>query len=151
MQAESATEQGSPGDREPSTTYGSCLCGAVSFTAHLPSIWVAHCHCTRCQRANGSAFVTWVGVDSATAAIHDPNGVLRWYVSDEGGSRGFCSQCGSPMFFKSQSWPGELHIARALFLGPVDREPQMHGYYDTHVSWVTLGDKLPTKPDPAAS
>jgi hypothetical protein len=127
---------------------GACLCGAVSFTAGLPSKWVAHCHCTRCQRAHGAAFVTWVGVDEPHVVLRDPDHLLRWHEAREGGSRGFCSKCGSPMFFKAAAWPGELHIARALFTDPLDREPQVHAYYDTHVGWVALGDDLPRKPAP---
>lgn len=65
---------------------GSCLCGAVRFTARLPSRWVAHCHCTRCQRAHGAAFVTWVGLDEATVAIDDAQGALRWHASQLGKS-----------------------------------------------------------------
>lgn len=129
---------------------GACLCGGVSFTAGLPSKWVAHCHCTRCQRAHGAAFVTFVSVEEGRVQLRDPGGLLRWYVAQEGGSRGFCSNCGSTLFFKAPAWPGELHIARALFTDPVDREPQAHGYYDTHVGWVTLGDDLPRKPAPGA-
>ncbi len=49
------------------------------------------------------------------------------------------------MFFKGERWPGELHIARALFLEPIDREPQAHVYFETHVEWVTLYDDLPRK------
>lgn len=127
---------------------GACLCGGVSFSAALPSKWVAHCHCTRCQRAHGAAFVTFVGVEEQRVQLRDPDHLLRWYQAKEGGSRGFCSTCGSPMFFKALSWPGELHIARALFTDPVDREPQAHAYYDTHVGWVALGDDLPRKPAP---
>lgn len=129
------------------STHGSCLCGAVRFTATLPSRWVAHCHCTFCRRAHGAAFVTWVGLDEAAVAIADPQGALRWNESSPGARRGFCGRCGSPLFFQGERWPGELHIARALFTGPVDREPQMHAYWDTHVSWVTLGDVLPKRPE----
>jgi hypothetical protein len=131
-----------------SSSRGSCLCGAVTFSVSLPSKWVAHCHCTRCQRAHGAPFVTWVGVEAAEAEIGDQERQLRWYVAREGGIRGFCGRCGSPMFFKSERWPGELHVARALFLEPVDREPQSHVYYDTHVSWVLLADRLPKERGP---
>lgn len=129
---------------------GSCLCGAVCFTARLPSKWVAHCHCTRCRRAHGAAFVTWAGFPAAAVAIEDSAQQLRWHVAEEGGSRGFCGRCGSPMFFKSERWAGELHIARALFGTPLDREPQAHVYYDTHVDWVQLGDALPRKHSPGS-
>jgi hypothetical protein len=53
------------------------------------------------------------------------------------------------MFFRSSKWPGELHIARANFADPVDRAPQAHAYYDTHVEWLTVNDGLPKKPAPA--
>lgn len=124
---------------------GSCLCGAVQFQATLPSKWVAHCHCSRCQRAHGAAFVTWIGFDHSSVQIDDPESCLRWHVAAEGGHRGFCGRCGSPMFFKAERWPGELHLARALFTDPVDREPQAHVFYETHVEWATLGDALPRK------
>ena len=55
------------------------------------------------------------------------------------------------MFFRSADWPGELHVARALFTTPVDKAPQMHGFYDSHVDWIQLGDELPRKPDPGAA
>jgi hypothetical protein len=134
----------------PASADGQCLCGAVRFTAQFPSRWVAHCHCTRCQRAHGAAFVTWVGVDASRVSVQNPDNSLRWFSTAGGGDRGFCAVCGSSLFFRSGNWPGELHIARALFTDPVDRAPQAHAYYDTHVSWVRLADRLPTKSDPKA-
>ena len=134
----------------PSSARGQCLCGAVEFTARLPSKWVARCHCTLCQRAHGAAFVTWVGMDARRVSVEASGEALQWFRSPGGGERAFCKICGSSMFFKSARWPGELHIARALFLEPIDREPQAHAYYDTHVAWVLVGDDLPKKPDPNA-
>jgi hypothetical protein len=46
------------------------------------------------------------------------------------------------LFFESERWPDEIHIALAHMDGPIDREPGAHVYYDTHVSWVELGDDL---------
>ncbi len=130
---------------------GQCLCGAVGFVASLPSKWVAHCHCTLCQRAHGAAFVTWVGMESARVLVDDGDGALAWFDSPGGGERAFCKRCGSSVFFRADAWPGELHIARALFAEPIDREPQAHVYYDTHVPWVRVADELPKKSDPAAA
>ena len=137
-----------PGDTIPAAlpASGSCLCGAVHFTTPALALWCAHCHCTRCQRAHGAAFVTWVGTRAADTDITDPSRSLRWFEADEPGAdgeRGFCGFCGSPMFFRSGRWPGELHIARALFSTPVEPAPQLHAYYDTHAPWVVLGDRLP--------
>ncbi|CAN5912030.1 GFA family protein [soil metagenome] len=127
---------------------GECLCGAVRFSAESPSIWSAHCHCTMCQRAHGAAFVTWVGVEVGKSEVRDPDGVLSWYDSSDEAQRGFCSRCGSSLFFRSSRWPGELHIARAGFTGPVDRAPEGHDYYDTRVEWFAFDDDLPKSLEP---
>lgn len=130
----------------PSSTGGRCLCGDVAFTAPLPSKWVAHCHCTLCQRSSGAAFVTWVGLHADGVQLDDPHGRLTWHHSTTQGERGFCNHCGTTVFFRSPRWPGELHVSRANFDGPVDREPQLHVFWDTHVDWVHLADDgLPRK------
>lgn len=128
------------------TATGGCLCGAIRFTATLPSKWVAHCHCTLCQRSSGAAFVTWVGMVDTNCEITDPGQALAWFASSTRGERGFCRRCGSTMFFRSPRWPGELHITLANFDTPVDRAPQAHVFWDTHVDWVRLAEEgLPRK------
>ena len=93
-----------------------------------------------CQRNGGSAFITWVGLDEKSCKIDAPRQQLRWYQSSDAGGRGFCSRCGSTLFFRSSRWPGELHVTLANFTGPVDRAPQAHVFWDTHVDWVKLDD-----------
>lgn len=128
------------------TTLGSCLCGAVRLNAALPSKWVAHCHCSYCRRAHGAPVVTWAGFRDEDVTITDPDGRLHWYASSPGARRGGCSQCGTPMLFTSQRWPGEMHIARALLDDALDRAPSKHVFYDAHVPWLELGDDLPREP-----
>lgn len=130
-----------------STGHGQCLCGAVKFEVEWPSKWVAHCHCSLCRRAHGAGYVTWVGMAAERCRIDDGDGQLRWYASSPGAERGFCGRCGSPMLFRSQRWPGELHIARAHFSDAVDRAPQAHAFWNDHVDWALPdpGDGLPRK------
>jgi hypothetical protein len=130
-------------ERDAAAARGACLCGAVSFVAHFPTHWIAHCHCTRCQRAHGAAFVTWVSVPAAQFELIDPGGALREFASSPGAVRQFCGVCGSSLVFRSDQWPGEVHVARANFADPLDREPAMHGFYDTHVDWFAVNDTLP--------
>ncbi|HVS62016.1 MAG TPA: GFA family protein, partial [Thermoanaerobaculia bacterium] len=80
------------------------------------------------------------------ARVEDPESALRWHASSPPAQRGFCSRCGSPMFFRSTRWPGELHIALAHFDGPIDRAPQSHVYWDRHVDWFLFEDGLEKKP-----
>jgi len=127
--------------------HGACLCGAVSFSLALPTRWVAHCHCTMCQRAHGAAFVTWAGFDAEALQLADgAEPLLQWYRSSPEAERGFCKQCGSSLFFRSSKWPGEVHVARANLDGALDRTPQAHVFYDAHVPWFEVNDGLPRKP-----
>jgi hypothetical protein len=130
------------------TSHGGCLCGYVRFRVEWPSQWVAHCHCTLCRRAHGAGYVTWFGMAEDRARIHDDAGSLRWYASSPGAERGFCARCGSSLFFRSERWPGELHITLANLDGPADRVPQAHVFWDTHVDWAAGDpqDGLPRRP-----
>lgn len=144
-----------PGDNSTAaaaTVSGCCLCGAVRFTAALPSRWVAHCHCTFCRRAHGAAFVTWAGFDVDRVQV-DPAGLQpTWHVSSPGARRGFCGRCGTPMLFHSTRWPDEMHVARATIDQPLDRLPSAHVFYDTHVPWLDVKDDLPKRaPQPPAA
>lgn len=119
---------------------GACFCRAVRFSAPTPSLWVAHCHCSMCRRAHGAPLVTWVGLRADAVQIEDGEACLRWHASSPGAERGFCSRCGSPMFFRSQRWPGELHIARALCERGIDRAPQVHVHWPDRVDWLAFGE-----------
>lgn len=105
---------------------------------------MAHCHCTLCQRAHGAGVVTWVGF-AATQISFLQSEHLRWYASSPGAERGFCAGCGSPMLFRSERWPDEIHVARALIQGELDREPQVHVFVNTEAPWLHLADNLPRK------
>jgi hypothetical protein len=128
-----------------SVARGSCLCGSVRFQAALPSKWVAHCHCNSCRRAHGAAFVTWAGFEGEQFSFEPDSAQPNWHESSPGARRAFCGRCGSPMFFQSTRWPGEMHVARALFTDPLDREPMVHVFYDSHVDWLDVNDALPKK------
>lgn len=124
-----------------STVSGSCLCGDVKIDLTLPALWSAHCHCSYCQRAHGAPLVTWVGAADSTYTITAKD--LRWYASSAQGERAHCGRCGTPMFFRSQRWPGELHIVRTCFHGEVLPLPQAHVYCQSSARWFENSDALP--------
>ena len=127
---------------EPAIVRGGCLCGAVRFEITPPTKWCAHCHCSLCRRAHGAAFVTWFGVERSQFTLLSDAAIVSWYRSTSPARRGFCPHCGSTLFFESDRWPGEIHIALAHMEGAIDREPAVHVFYDSHVSWFEVGDDL---------
>ena len=124
---------------------GTCQCHTIHFRIGAPTLWCAHCHCGMCRKAHGAAFVTWVGAAEERFSIVTGRRALRWYASSTEAERGFCSECGSTLFFRSEHWPGEIHVALAALDEPIDREPEAHVFYESHVPWVEIGDDLPRK------
>lgn len=128
---------------------GRCLCGEVVFSAALPSMFCAHCHCEYCRAAHGAAFVTWTGVGAGGFSIDRGAEALTWFASSEHSRRGFCSSCGTTMFYESDVAPGEMHIATACIETPLDKTPAAHVFIDHKVSWLDLAPGLKEIPGAA--
>ena len=122
---------------------GSCLCRGIRFAIRAPTLFVVHCHCRWCREAHGAAFVTWVGAAEERFEMREGRELLRWYASTAHSRRGFCSRCGTMLLFASDLAPGEIHVTRASLSGEIDRQPQLHCFYDQRASWAAIGDDLP--------
>jgi len=125
------------------TYQGRCLCRGIRFAVRSPTLFVAHCHCRWCREAHGAAYVTWVGVAAERFELLEGGDQLAWYQSTPQSRRGFCSRCGTTLFFASQLAPGEIHVTRASLQGDIDRPPQLHCFFDQHAGWASVGDDLP--------
>ena len=78
---------------------GSCLCGGVSFELRGGLDDVIACHCTQCRKQTGNY---WASTHTADADLHFiRKSSLAWYRTSEMAQRGFCSACGSTLFWKS--------------------------------------------------
>jgi hypothetical protein len=122
---------------------GACLCGAVRFSAALPSLGCVHCHCTMCQRNHGAAFVTWFAVPPAALKIESGTEELVRYASSTHGSRSFCRRCGTSLFCENSEHPDRVDIPLGAVSGAIDRAPQVHVFYDSRAPWVSVSDSLP--------
>jgi len=87
--------------------------------------------------------VAWAGFDADSFAVTVGKNRLRWYHSSAPARRGFCGECGSSFLFKSEKWPGEVHVCLTNLQGPIDREPETHVHYGSHVPWLESADDLP--------
>jgi len=109
---------------------GGCLCGAVRYRIDLPPLWVAHCHCSMCRRAQ--ARVSSLGRRREDGFVLESGAdVLGRYQSSAAATRSFCGRCGSPLFFQSSRWPGEIHVTLATLDDPAGLEPQAHAYWSS--------------------
>ena len=75
---------------------GHCLCGAVKFAAEDVHSDVHSCHCGMCRRwSGGPAFAVSVGNVTFTG-----DDSIKRFESSDWAERGFCSQCGTNLFYR---------------------------------------------------
>ena len=77
---------------------GGCLCGGVRYRVNGEMSDANACHCSQCARTTGHVLVS---ADCAAADLTlEEAETLRWYRSSEKAERGFCSGCGSNLFWR---------------------------------------------------
>lgn len=76
---------------------GHCLCGAVSYRARAVSHEVGVCHCGMCRRWTGGPLMF---LDIEGSPEIQGREFVSVYRSSNTGERGFCSKCGSILFWK---------------------------------------------------
>src|SRR5690606_9300318 len=102
---------------------GQCLCGAVSVKLHHEKPTMSACHCSICRHWTGGPFLT---LECHAAPQFDGMEYVRTYASSEWAERGFCSQCGTHLFYRlikdefyamsvglfqtGSDWPFELQV-----------------------------------------
>jgi hypothetical protein len=96
---------------------GGCACRAIRYTSAAEPIVAWNCHCCDCQRASGGAYTPVFYVVKSALTI---TGEIKYHkVQTKSGntnSRGFCPECGSPLF----AAPSLLPAFMGIFVGSLD-------------------------------
>lgn len=122
---------------------GSCLCGKVNYEYRGELGPIVFCHCSRCRKAQGSAFATNSPVPATNFTLLSGQDVLREYESSAGKFRVFCGHCGSPVYSRNVAIPGVLRLRIGLLDSPVAARPTAHIYASSHAEWFEIRDDLP--------
>ncbi len=94
---------------------GGCLCGAITFEVGGPLRPVIACHCVQCRKTSGH----YVAATSALREDVSITGDVAWYISSDTAKRGFCTTCGSSLFWDG---PGEN---LSIMAGTIDGETDL--------------------------
>ena len=84
------------GQRKP-VLAGGCQCGAVRYALYAAPEQGGICHCRMCQKAVGGPFKPWARVRMENFAW--TRGTPSVFRSSSVAERGFCSRCGTPLYF----------------------------------------------------
>jgi hypothetical protein len=114
-------------------TKGGCLCGAVTYELKGELRPVVACHCIQCRKTSGH-YVAATQVAVADAEISGET--LTWYRSSDVAERGFCSICGSNLFWRELGsdnvsiWAGSIDGRTGLRMESQLYAESAGDYYD---------------------
>ena len=106
-------------------TNGSCMCGQVTYQINGPLRPITACHCTQCRKSSGHYSAA---TSTPSENLTTKGDSLKWFKSSNVASRGFCSTCGSNLFWRpvgkgrtsifsgSIDGPTELKIENQIFV-----------------------------------
>jgi hypothetical protein len=119
---------------------GSCLCKAVTFEVNGALPPPDACHCTACRKQSGHYFAS-TDVPRSTLTVQGAERVT-WFQSSEKVRRGFCSTCGSPLFWDpvEKDWIG---IAMGAFDLPTETRLRIHIFVAEKGDYYDITDDLP--------
>ena len=78
----------------------SCLCGKTKFQAALKNHDVHACHCSMCRQQSSGVLMS-IDVEPSSLKF-DNQEYLKLFKSSDWGERGFCSECGTSLFWRTQ-------------------------------------------------
>jgi hypothetical protein len=121
-------------------TTGGCLCGAVRYEVRGSLRDVFVCHCVECRRWHGHASASTAALKTDLVLLSERG--LRWVdspASDAHARRGFCSECGSSLFWDPPRRE-TISIAAGTLDGPTELRVVSHWYVSQAGDYYELPD-----------
>jgi hypothetical protein len=131
---------------------GSCLCGEVSYKVEGPFKGFMMCHCTRCQKASGSAHVANIFTAPENIEFLTGEDQIKRYNLPEPPAFGknFCTNCGSVVPYLNGAGTALIIPAGTLDEDPGIR-PSANIFWQNRADWYDEGleaqhcDEFPVK------
>jgi hypothetical protein len=122
---------------------GSCLCGAVKFRVEGDLKPPDACHCSQCRKVSGHY---WASTDVPRAALEvEGEFNVAWFRSSEKVQRGFCSTCGSTLFWDPIQ-KDTIGISMGAFDAPTGTKLAIHIFVADKGDYYEIKDGLPQNP-----
>lgn len=126
---------------------GRCSCGAVTFRTRGELRGVVYCHCSQCRRQTGH-FLASTNVSDENLEVSGAEQVT-WFHSSGDAKRGFCSHCGSGLFWKHGKL-GHTSILAGAFDAPSGLVGSKHIFVMDKGDYYSIEDGLPQYPRSSA-
>ncbi len=125
---------------------GGCLCGEVRYRMTSKPLFVHCCHCTRCQRGTGSAFVLNAMIEADRVELLQGGTEIVPVAGPSGAPQNIfrCPTCEVAVWSTYAAAGDKLNFVR---VGTLDEAgsvpPDIHIFTSTKLPWVQLPDDVP--------
>jgi hypothetical protein len=123
---------------------GGCICGSIRYVCARAPVAMLNCHCLDCQRSSGAPFASGVIVLVADTEI---TGAPKTYsvraTSGKLATRGFCADCGSPLFTCGEAAPEFMSIRFSTLDNLSEFQPQLDIWTSSAQPWLCLNEAIP--------
>ena len=119
---------------------GSCDCQGVVFELIGELRDVVFCHCSQCRKTSGHY---WAATQVPKVNLNLIKATsLSWYDSSDKARRGFCSVCGSSMFYERKGID-KISVSAGSLQIPTSLDRMRHIYVASKGDYYDISDDLP--------
>ena len=119
---------------------GSCECQGVVFELIGELRDVVFCHCSQCRKTSGHY---WAATQVSKGNLNLIKATsLSWYDSSDKARRGFCSVCGSSMFYERKGID-KISVSSGSLEIPTSLDRMRHIYVTSKGDYYDISDDLP--------
>ena len=119
---------------------GSCECQGVVFELTGELRDVVFCHCSQCRKTSGHY---WAATQVSKGNLNLIKATsLSWYDSSDEARRGFCSVCGSSMFYERKGID-KISVSAGSLEIPTSLDRMRHIYVASKGDYYDISDDLP--------
>ena len=119
---------------------GSCDCQGVVFELIGELRDVVFCHCSQCRKTSGHYWAATQVLKVNLNLIKATS--LSWYESSYKARRGFCSVCGSSMFYERKGID-KISVSAGSLETPTSLYRMRHIYVASKGDYYDISDDLP--------
>lgn len=118
---------------------GRCLCGQVRYAVTGELADVVNCHCERCRQFTGHHMAA-TSARRQDVVVDDAEALLRWFFPVPDAGYGFCSRCGSSLFWQSAADPARWSVCAGTLDPPT-------GLRTRQAWWISQASDYHDRPD----
>lgn len=119
---------------------GSCLCGGIKYQIHNQLGPIIYCHCQRCRKSSGSAFVTSTEISRSDFEVTEGQDLIKRYPNPGSVDRFFCAHCGSQLYSQRETTPLIMRVRLGTLDDRISEKVGAHIFVGSKAEWHEILD-----------